>query len=131
MTDKITSPSVRCSTQGEEPSIPTWIESEIWNTTAALTYCIPRGQELHSHHWRPSEEDQTLLEDHCFTRTTSITSTRLQPPLTRAATTTLTNRVSGPSLTVTLSQCFCIIALLYILVKSHYSYFSYLCLKAP
>uniref|UniRef100_A0A803VIL2 Pre-mRNA-splicing factor SLU7 n=1 Tax=Ficedula albicollis TaxID=59894 RepID=A0A803VIL2_FICAL len=45
----------------------------------------------------PSEEDQTLLQDHHFNRTTSITSRGLQVPFNWTATTTLTNGV--PALT--------------------------------
>lgn len=48
----------------------------------------------------PSEEDQTLLQDHRFNRITSITSGRLQPPFNRTATITLTNRVWACILTL-------------------------------
>ncbi|RMB98956.1 hypothetical protein DUI87_24501 [Hirundo rustica rustica] len=56
------------------------------------TYWTPRGQE-HITTTGPSEEDQTLLQDHHSNSTTSATPTALQPPFNGTATTTLTNSI--------------------------------------
>ncbi|KAF4802956.1 hypothetical protein TURU_019206 [Turdus rufiventris] len=50
----------------------------------------------------PSEENNTLLQDDCFNRTTSVTPGGLQPPFNQTAANTLTDWLSGCVLKVLL-----------------------------
>ncbi|KAL9868112.1 uncharacterized protein GJ701_013362 [Geothlypis trichas] len=63
----------------------------------------------------PSEENCTLLQDHCSNRTTPDTPGGLQPPFNGTAANTLTHRASHHILTLTV--LFCITAFLFFLIN--------------
>ncbi|XP_072786318.1 uncharacterized protein [Taeniopygia guttata] len=70
----------------------------------------------------PSEVNYALLQDHCFNRMTSANPGGLQPPFNGTAASTLTSRVSGCILTLSVVFFYYYIVILIFLVKNCYSY---------